>query len=153
MSASAGHRPDVRFIELLHEAGWKTLDHGDPRVYRRGNVSYATLVRQNVRIALTSMTLLSEQRGTVFLYHGTTADLTLLAVLVDPEHRREGRATEAVNIVIQATRASGCTLWLELAPIGKGGAPVGALRRWYKGLGFEPCGSRVMKLEGPAAVT
>lgn len=146
MSAAGGGRPDVHFIELLHAAGWKTLDFEDPRVYRRANVSYATLVRQEVRIALTSLTLLSERRGTIFLCHGSTADVTLLAVLVDPEHRRKGQASEAMESVCEAARTAQCTLWLEVSPIGKGGAPVGVLRRWYKGLGFESCGRRIMKL-------
>lgn len=61
-----------------------------------------------------------------------------MAVIVEPEARRTGLATAAVDELVRAARVVGCSLRVEASPIDRKAITGKALREWYQRMGWAP---------------
>lgn len=101
---------------------------------------YPTLVRGPVRIALSNIGLYYHN-GNVWWSdpcESHPSRVTVWQVVVDPEHRRQGLATEAMRSLQSLCRENGLWLQLEATPFGKRKITRRRLIAWYNSLGFSP---------------
>ena len=148
--------PILAFVEAAQARGWAYEPCGQRNVYWEANPkalevngsTYPTLQTPCgvVRIGLDSIPLYYHN-GRV--WRGCTLDvrhdlIVIAAIVVRPEGRRQGLATEAMRQLLAVADEAGFTIELEAAPIpafrAKGKRTIGArkLIAWYKSLGFSP---------------
>lgn len=146
----------IKFIEAAQSHGWHHEPSGarsetggwtpNPAAITWGRGHYPTLVRGAVRVAIENIDL---------YYHNGRAwrgdphvqpddRVTLAAIIVDGESRRQGLATAAMKDLQAIAASLGMEINLEVAPMGafkaKGKRTIEtrSLIRWYKSLGFQP---------------
>lgn len=122
----------------LEQAGFIRLPVNSPRRYKRGSTSYGTWERDGVRVSLSS-NVLAQERGAVQKYMAEDNEITVEALLVDPNKRGKGLAREALKLVTDLADNQGRTLYLEPVQIEKGaGLNKQQLTDFYARAGFEP---------------
>ena len=146
----------IKFIEAAKSHGWHHEPSGarsetggwtpNPAAITWGRGHYPTLVRGAVRVAIENIDLYYHDgrawRGDPHVQPDDR--VTLAAIIVDGESRRQGLATEAMKDLQAIAASLGMEINLEVAPMGafkaKGHrtATTGRLIKWYKSLGFQP---------------
>jgi|GEM_PF-4645155 len=124
--------------DAMIERGWRWLGFTDRDAYAANGSIYCTLVKGPVRLAIAGATWISERRGDVYIYQGKEREVGLMAVIVEPEARRAGLATAAVDELVRAARVVGCSLRVEASPIDRKAITGKALREWYERMGWGP---------------
>ena len=145
----------------LEESGFTRLPKDSPRRYRQGSNNYGTWEKDGVRVSLSS-NVLAYERGTVQKYMADDDEMTIEALLVDPDKRGKGLAKEALELVTKLADGQGKTLYLEPVQLEKGaGLNERQLQDLYSRYGFkktspsgkvmvrEPAGTRDLALFGP----
>jgi len=142
----------LTLIESAQEFGFEverpTAVAADGRrsVNPRSIDGYTTLVRGPVRIAVSNIGLYYHDHRVWWSdpTENHPSRVTVWTVLVEPEARRQGRATEALQALQRLCEARGLWLQLEASPIAgqraKGQRTISRRRLigWYESLGFEP---------------
>jgi hypothetical protein len=114
--------------------GYTRLERSNPRRFKE----FGTWEKDGVRISVSSNVLMPE-RGAVTKYAADEGEITLEALLVDPDQRQKGKAREALNLVTNLADDLGVELYLEPVQLEKGaGMNADQLRNFYASAGFEP---------------
>lgn len=146
----------LKFIDAAKSHGWHHEESGaisetggwepNPNAITWGCGHYPTLVRGAVRVAIENIDLYYHN-GRAWRGDPTVQPddrVTLAAIIVDGESRRQGLATAAMKDLQSIAASLGMEINLEVAPMGafkaKGKRTIGmrSLIRWYKSLGFQP---------------
>lgn len=134
--------PQAAMREALLAAGWQAHPHGHPRRYgSAGGSSYLTFEKDGVRFA-TSGGLLFVQRGTVMLDEGEPTDVIIQALLVDPDRRRQGKASQTLRMLAELARKTGISLYIQPAPLEDKPMSADELCVLYQRFGFRPVDGR-----------
>jgi len=133
-------KPKSFLAGLVSEFGYKRLDIKDPRTYRnKTDKPFVTFEKDGVRIAFEPAVLLYvDDRERVGMYMGDDNDMMFAALLVDPQERRKGKATQALKDVINMADEVGKDLYMEPASLDAGAMSTPQLKEFYKRFGFEP---------------
>ena len=126
----------------LESNGFVRLEKENPRRYK----NYATFERDGVRISLSSHVLEFDGRDVV-KYSPDNGEMTIEAILVDPDKRGTGKAKEALKLVTDVADELGRTLYIEPAPLeNDSGLNKAQLISLYQSTGFTATdsSSRVM---------
>jgi len=103
---------------VLFNDGYKVLALDDPRSYvDKGGESHRTFEKDGVRISFTPQLVLFQNRNSVITARGESSDLTVNALLVDPNMRGKGAASKALDSLTKAADQYGVTLYIEPVPI------------------------------------
>ena len=128
--------------EWVDGDGWQA----NPEAIEVGGTHYATLRRGPVRAGFHTFQLYYHN-GRPWLAHPCDDDpswIVVAALVVEPDARRKGHATEFLRWLQGVATATGKTLVVEASPIeghkAKGQRTITSLRlmRWYASLGFVP---------------
>lgn len=130
--------PQMVMREALLAAGWQAHPHGHPSRYAtQGGSSYLTWEKDGVRFA-TSRGLLYIERGAVMVDEGEPTDVIIQALLVDPERRRQGKASETLLMLAELARKTGINLYIQPAPLEDKPLVADQLAKLYQRFGFKP---------------
>ncbi|MDT8992758.1 GNAT family N-acetyltransferase [Curvibacter sp. APW13] len=136
--------PERNLYQAMMHGGWARLDaRTHPRAYQdAAGTRYGTLEKDGVRIALSLNRCLGIERGVVMVYQSDQEppEAVLMALIVDPERRKAGRATAALQELIAAADTCQTTLYLEPVPIEDRPLPALALEGLYRKFGFTTLG-------------
>lgn len=131
--------------KLVLDADYEMLDLKNPRTYvDKGGVPHRTFERNGVRMAFTIGEKLFQTKGKENqppqTGMGDEKDIHFRALLVDPEVRRQGKATTALNLItnIADNDDNQFTLYLEPAELEKNGITKDQLTQLYSKFRFEP---------------
>lgn len=139
MDTNTDKTPQAVMHDGLLGLGWIRLEKGHPRRYVSGTgKSYLTWEKDGARIATSGTVSLWFENGGVTIYHGDPDDVVIEALLVDPGRRRQGRASDALQILSDLADQAGITLYLEPAPLEDGSMTREQLARFYRSHGFTP---------------
>lgn len=143
------------FYRSLPELGFTRIDNREsPRIYTsKGGEKFLTFERDGLRAAFSSNNILYEdEKGRVQVGYGESNESVLRALIVDPEARQQGKATAALQEIIDLADRSGTVLYLEPAPIENGKMSAAQLADFYKRFGFvqEKEGSNKVLVRQPA---
>jgi GNAT superfamily N-acetyltransferase len=130
----------TNLYQALLKGGWTALDcRTHPRAYADcAGHRFGTLERNGVRVGLTVDQILVDHRGSVIVYENTGSnDVILRALIVDPEHRRKGRASQTMEDVVRWANRAKATVYLEPAPIEDRAVQKSDLATFYERFGFE----------------
>jgi len=132
--------PREFYMEMIPAAGFKRLDPNDPRRYKnKAGKEFLTFERDGVRIAVEGNTILFAADRGVGMYMGEGTDLLLQAMIVDEGARQQGRATKAMQDILEMADQAGMTTYIEPVQVTKGvGMTTDQLKAFYKRFGFEP---------------
>lgn len=123
----------------LIDHGWTALDsRTDPNAYQdQGGTRYGTLVKNGVRLALSSGQLLGEERGEAIVYSADDhTDVILQALIVPSQSRRNGLANSALREITHLADKTGTSIHLEVAPIEDKSVAADVLQGLYLKHGF-----------------
>jgi GNAT superfamily N-acetyltransferase len=102
----------------LVDAGYEALPLDDPRTYvDKGGKAHRTFEKDGVRISLTPQQTLFSARSSVSTGYGESSDITVEAILVDKEKRKQGLASQALQEITRLADANGATLYIEPVPL------------------------------------
>jgi len=73
--------------------------------------------------------------------------LTVQALIVDAANRNQGKAREAMQLLIDRADQTNTTLYVEPLPINDTSVKTEGLKKFYSSLGFEPKGEKIMVRE------
>ncbi|NBS67940.1 hypothetical protein EBT31_03370, partial [bacterium] len=157
-----GNREDFLYMEGaetipqgLEQAGFTRLPKDSPRRYRQGNNSYGTWEKDGVRVSL-SQNVLADERGVVQKYMAEDNEMTVEALLVDPDKRNQGLAKKALELVTKLADSQGRTLYLEPVQLEKGaGLNEKQLQDLYARYGFKktaPSGKVMVREPSPELI-
>jgi hypothetical protein len=129
--------------ELVNTDKYEMLDLRNPRTYvDKGGVPHRTFERNGVRIALTIGEKLFQTKGKenqpVQTGIGTDKDVHFNALLVDPQDRRQGKATRALNTIRHVADRHMLNVYLEPAELEKNGITKTQLSEMYSKFQFKP---------------
>jgi GNAT superfamily N-acetyltransferase len=151
--APDGARLRYPLAVAMVDKGYEVLSLDDPRTYTdKGGTPHRTFEKGPVRISMTPQQVLFQDRYGANYGFGNEDDLVLQALLVDPDKRNQGLATQAMQDVIDAADANKITLYLEPTPLidiknKEVGPDRDQLANFYSKFGFEfsPEADRVMQ--------
>ena len=123
----------------LVQLGYTLLPRGDARRFK----SFGTWEKDGVRIAL-SNNVLGVERGAVMIYQADDREMTLEALITDPEQRGKGKATAALRELCTAADAAGQMLYLEPVQLDASGLDVFQLKGLYAAAGFKRLGGKAL---------
>lgn len=130
------------FVDLA-DKGYQLYSFENPRTYEnKGGVKYRTLEKDGVRIALEPQQLLFTDpkypNRQPQLGMGTEKDVAFHFIGVDPELRKQGKAKQALQDLIEIADKNDFTLYGEPAQLEKEGMTAEQLTNLYKRYGFKP---------------
>ncbi len=138
---------------MLHDAllagGWIKTAASAPGAYERHGERYLTWRQEGVLIATSSTSkVFDPERSVVLNCFGDGAEVTIEALVTEPDFRGLGAARRALSAWARLASESGTTFYIEPVPQ-EDGIDRARLIAFYRSLGFEPCdlGSHVMKLQ------
>lgn len=149
----------INFVsDGLEKNGWLLHDPSDsenPRVYRdNGHTRFGTYEKNGVRIALRSGKSLRANRNQVDVYEGAPGEVIVEAVIVDPDKRKKGLGTAAMQEIVDYADQANNRLYIEPTPLEKGGLSKAGLTSLYKKFGFvEADESGLVLVRNPNAET
>lgn len=129
------------FVDLA-EKGYDVLGFDNPRTYtNKGGNKYRTLEKNGVRIALEGQQILFTDpkypNRQPQLGMGNENDVVFHFLGVDPELRKQGKAKEALQDLIDVADKNNYTLYGEPAQLEKDGMSVEQLNNLYANYGFK----------------
>jgi hypothetical protein len=129
--------------ELVNTDKYEMLDLRNPRTYvDKGGIPHRTFERNGVRIALTLGEKLFQTKGkenqAVQTGIGDNKDVHFNALLVDPQERRQGKATRALNTIRHIADRHELKVYLEPAEMEKNGITKAQLTDLYAKFQFKP---------------
>lgn len=130
----------VTLRQVMLSRGWLALDsRTHPRAYVNHSGSrFGTLEKDGVRIALSLGQSLGTERGVSVVYMTEElSDVIVRALLVDPDHRGQGKATCAMTELTKLADSIGTMLYLEPCPIDNEPMDAESLSIFYAHFGFE----------------
>lgn len=132
----------------LKNAGYEVLSLDDPRAYvDKGGEPHRTFEKDGVRIAITPQQTLFADRGRVFTGMGNSNEVTVDALLVDPDRRGQGLANSALDDLTSLADKNDVTLYIEPTPIGEVGLNKDQLVKLYDKFGFAKQDEKVLVRE------
>ena len=138
---------------MLHDAllaeGWVKTAATSPGAYERHGDRYLTWRQEGVLIATSSTSkVFDPERSVVLNCFGDGAEVTIEALVAEPNFRGRGAARRALGSWVRLARESGTAFYIEPVPQ-EDGIDRDRLIAFYRSLGFEPCdhGCHVMKLQ------
>jgi ribosomal protein S18 acetylase RimI-like enzyme len=94
--------------------GYQVLALNNPRTYvDKGGDPHRTFEKGPLRISMTPQRTLFQNRNSVNVGFGNEDEMTLEALLVDPNKRNQGLATQAMQDIVDAADKNGVTLYME----------------------------------------
>lgn len=125
----------------LAQKGYQLHSFDNPRTYQnKGGVKYRTLEKDGVRIALEPQQVLftdpKKPNQQPQLGMGNENDVAFHFLGVDPELRRQGKASEALQDLVDVADQNGYTLYGEPAELEKKGITKDQLIDLYSNYGF-----------------
>jgi hypothetical protein len=138
-----GEKLDFPLFVDMADKGYQLYSFENPRTYtNKGGVSYRTLEKDGVRIALEPQQVLFTNpkypNRQPQLGMGNANDVAFHFLGVDPEMRKQGKAREAIADLIEVADQNNYTLYGEPAQLEKEGMTKEQLTNLYKQYGFEP---------------
>lgn len=139
------------FAEEASKIGWKVewasippSWKSNPNALKFGSSTYPTLISPDnkVKVALDSRSINPHKGYVSVSMHGEPNSITIAGIYVDPEHRRSGLGTMAMEFLKSLADKLHIRLQLEPAQIadlikkGEKAPSSSKLLKWYKKLGF-----------------
>jgi GNAT superfamily N-acetyltransferase len=130
------------FVDMA-DKGYKLYSFENPRTYEnKGGVRYRTLEKDGVRLAFEPQQVLftdpKKPNQQPQLGMGNEKDVAFHFLGVDPDVRKQGKARQALQDLVEIADKNGLTLYGEPAQLEKGGMTSDQLLSFYKQFGFEP---------------
>ena len=130
------------FVDMA-DKGYKVLGFENPKTYEsKGGKKYRTLEKDGVRVALEGQQVLFTDpkypNRQPQLGMGNENDVAFHFIGVDPELRKQGKAKEALQDLIEVADKNNYTLYGEPAQLEKEGMTVKQLTDLYAKYGFKP---------------
>jgi len=130
------------FVDMA-DKGYKLYSFENPRTYEnKGGVRYRTLEKDGVRLALEPQQVLftdpKKPNQQPQLGMGNENDVAFHFIGVDPDLRKQGKARQAIQDLIEIADKNNYTLYGEPAQLEKGGMTKDQLLNFYKQFGFKP---------------
>jgi GNAT superfamily N-acetyltransferase len=130
------------FVDMA-DKGYKLYSFENPRTYEnKGGVRYRTLEKDGVRLALEPQQVLftdpKKPNQQPQLGMGNENDVAFHFIGVDPDKRKQGKARQAIQDLIEIADKNNYTLYGEPAQLEKGGMTKDQLLNFYKQFGFKP---------------
>jgi GNAT superfamily N-acetyltransferase len=138
-----------RFYPGMVDLGYNRIDNvSSPRIYKdAGGEPFLTFEKDGLRVAMSSNNILYEdERGKVNTGYGEPNESIIRALIVDPDARGQGKATAALQEIIDLADQAGTTLYVEPAPIEGGKMSAKQLADLYKKFGFTPADEKSDKV-------
>jgi GNAT superfamily N-acetyltransferase len=130
------------FVDMA-DKGYKLYSFENPRTYEnKGGVRYRTLEKDGVRLALEPQQVLftdpKKPNQQPQLGMGDENDVAFHFIGVDPDLRKQGKARQAIQDLVEIADKNNFTLYGEPAQLEKDGMTKDQLLDFYKQFGFEP---------------
>jgi len=127
------------YKDLLPASGFNRLPIESQRNYKdKSGQLFLTFERDGVRVAFSSgQKLYSDKRG-VGVYQGDTNESVFHALIVDPQERKKGKATNALIDIIRSADESNTNIYLQPTSLDAGAMTTPQLVEFYKRFKFEP---------------
>ena len=130
------------FVDMA-DKGYKLYSFENPRTYEnKGGVRYRTLEKDGVRLAFEPQQVLftdpKKPNQQPQLGMGNEKDVAFHFLGVDPDVRKQGKARQAIQDLIEIADKNDLTLYGEPAQLEKGGMTKDQLLNFYKQFGFKP---------------
>ncbi len=129
------------FVDMA-DKGYKLYSFENPRTYEnKGGVRYRTLEKDGVRLAFEPQQVLftdpKKPNQQPQLGMGNEKDVAFHFLGVDPDKRKQGKARQALQDLIEIADKNNYTLYGEPAQLEKGGMTKDQLLNFYKQFGFK----------------
>jgi GNAT superfamily N-acetyltransferase len=130
------------FVDMA-DKGYKLYSFENPRTYEnKGGVRYRTLEKDGVRLALEPQQVLftdpKKPNQQPQLGMGNENDVAFHFIGVDPDVRKQGKARQAIQDLVEIADKNNFTLYGEPAQLEKDGMTKDQLLNFYKQFGFNP---------------
>jgi len=130
------------FVDMA-DKGYKVLSFDNPRTYQTKNGNkYRTIEKDGVRLALNPGEIIfadpNYPNRSPSLGYGESNEITWHFIGVDKDKRKQGKATQAIQDLIDVADKNNYTLYGEPAELEKGGMTAEQLSNFYSRFGFQP---------------
>jgi GNAT superfamily N-acetyltransferase len=130
------------FVDMA-DKGYKLYSFENPRTYEnKGGVRYRTLEKDGVRLAFEPQQVLftdpKRPNQQPQLGMGNENDVAFHFLGVDPDMRKQGKARQALQDLVEIADKNNYTLYGEPAQLEKGSMTTDQLLNFYKQFGFKP---------------